>query len=124
MPYKISWEPRGVYRAYSGALTIAERRASFDTICSDHRFDGLRYALSDYLAVDGYEVTPESTAEMAALHVGPLFTNPGLLIVAVARRPDILAAIEQFRSYDFITAPYQVFATLAEARAWIDGQLN
>lgn len=124
MPYRISWEPDGVYRAYFGDLSIAQRRASFDAICGDRRFDGLRYALTDYLAVDGYEVTPESTAEMAALHVGPLFTNPRLLIVAAARRPDILAAIEQFRSYDFITAPYQVFATLAEARAWIAGQLD
>lgn len=124
MPYRITWEPDGVYRTYFGDVTIAQRRASFDAIVSDHRFDCLRYALTDYLAVAGYEVTAEATAKIAALHIGPLFTNPGMLLVAVADRPDILAAIDEFRRYAFITAPYRVFGTAADARAWISSQLG
>jgi hypothetical protein len=124
MPYRLTWEPEGACRTYFGDVTIAERRASFDAISADPRFDGLRYVLTDYLAVDNYEVTPEATAEIAAMHIGPLFTNPDILIVAVATRPDVLAAIDQFRSYRFTQAPYQVFGTLPEARAWIAGQLD
>jgi len=123
MPYRISWEPEGACRTYFGRVTIAERRASFDAIAADPRFDRLRYVLTDYLGIDSYEVTPEATAEIAALHIGPLFTNPRLLIVAVATRPDVLAAIDQFRSYRFTQAPCQVFATTAEARGWIAAQL-
>jgi len=124
MPYRITWETDGVYRQYFGAVSIAQRRASFDAIAGDHRFDSIRYALTDYRDVSAYEATQQATAEIAALHIGPLFTNPQMLIVAVADRPDILACIDQFRSHAFVTAPYQVFGTLAEARAWIAGQLG
>ena len=57
MPYDVTWEPpRGVYRRYHGRVTIAERRASFDRICADPRFDALRYTLTDALDVQDYEV--------------------------------------------------------------------
>ena len=119
MPYKLTWEPRGVYRQYRGDVTIAERLESFEVICADRRFDDLRYAITDYLEVDAYEVTTESTAEMAALHVGPLFTNPRILIAAVAIRPDILAAIRDFIGHGFTNAPYCVFPTVDAARRWV-----
>ena len=122
MPCKIVWEPEGVYRHFSGDVSIDQRRASLRVISADRRFDGLRYAITDYLDVGGYEVTPESTAEIAAMHIGPLFTNPRLLIAAVVRRDDILASIHEFMGYGFIKAPYEVFPTVPEARAWIAAQ--
>ena len=124
MPYKIVWEPAGVYRQYVGDVSIVDRRASLEIIGADRRFDDLRYAITDYLAVDRYEVTPESTAEIAALHIGPLFTNPQIIIVAVAQRQDILDYIADFKRYRFTQAPYHVFPTLPEARTWIAGQLG
>lgn len=122
MPCKIVWEPEGVYRHFSGDVSIQQRRASVLAIAADRRFDGLRYAITDYLDVAAYETTPESTAEMAAMHIGPLFTNPRLLIATVAERPDILAGIHEFMGHGFIQAPYEVFATVPEARAWIAAQ--
>lgn len=119
MPYKLIWEPSGVYRQYFGDVTIAERRHSFDAICSDRRFDDLRYAITDYLDVGMYEVTAEATAEIAALHIGPFKTNPRIAIAAVAVRPDVVAAIRDFMRHGFTNAPYRVFATIQEARRWI-----
>jgi hypothetical protein len=124
MPYKLVWERAGVYRHYHGHVTVAERRASLDLICGDHRFDDLRYALTNYLDVEGYETTPEATAEIAAMHIGPMFTNPQILIVAVAQREDILACIAEFQRHGFIRAPYVVFPTLPEARDWIAERLQ
>lgn len=123
MPCKIVWEPEGVYRRLFGDVTIAQRRASVQAIAADQRFDGLSYAITDYLDVADYEATPESTAEIAAMHIGPLFTNPRLLLVAVVDRPDILASIHDFMRYGFIKTPYRAFSTLPEARAWIADQL-
>lgn len=120
MPYSLTWEPFGVYRRYLGDVTIAERRTSFDAICGDRRFDDLRYVITDYLDVAGYEITTEATAEIAALHVGPLRTNPCIEIAAVATRPDIVAAIRDFIAHGFTMAPYLVFPTLGEARRWVD----
>jgi hypothetical protein len=119
MPYRLTWEPRGLYRQYFGDVTVAERFKSFNAISGDWRFDDLRYTLTDYLEVRAYEVTPEATAEIAALHVGPLLTNPRIVIAAVAVRPDIVGAIEDFIRHGFTKAPYRVFRTNAEARQWI-----
>lgn len=121
MPFRLTWEPLGVFREYFGDVTIAERRASLDMICGSSRFDDIRYALTDYSAVGAYEVSSEATAEIAALHIAPLTTNPRIAIAAVASRPDILAAIQEFKSYGFTRAPYVVFPTLAQARGWLHG---
>jgi hypothetical protein len=107
-----------VYRQYLGDVTIAERRASFEAICRDRRFDDLRYTITDYLSVGAYEITGEATAEIAALHIAPLRTNPRIVIAAVATRPDIVSAIQEFIAHGFTMAPYLVFPTLEEARSW------
>lgn len=119
MPYRLDWEPQGVCRTYFGNVGIAERRESLERICRDPRFDEIRWAITDYRAVQDYEVTPEGTAEIAALHIGPLMTNPRIVIAAVAVRPDIVAAIEDFIRLGYTTVPYRVFATLGEAREWL-----
>jgi hypothetical protein len=124
MPYRLTWEPLGVYREYFGDVTIAERRASLDAICSDRRFDNLRYSITDYSAVASYEVTSDATAEIAALHIGPLLTNPAIVMAAVVERTDIIAAIMDFKNHRFTAAPYRVFGTLEEARAWVRESLE
>jgi hypothetical protein len=122
MPYRLTRELRGVYRQYLGDVTIAERRQSFDEICGDRRFDELRYAITDYLEVSQYEVTPGATADIAALHIGPLMTNPRIWIAAVTTRPDIEAAILEFMRHGFTKAPYRIFRTVEEARRWVDSR--
>ena len=119
MPYRLDWEPQGVCRTYFGNVSIAERKESHERICGDPRFDEIRWAITDYLAVQAYEVTPEATAEIAALHIGPLLTNPRIVIAAVAVRPDIVAAIDDFIRLGYTAVPYRVFATMGEARAWV-----
>lgn len=120
MPYDLTWEPpRGVYRRYFGHVTIAQRRESFERICADRRFDDLRYTITDYLDVETYELSEQATAEIAAMHVGPIRTNPRILIAAVAVDERVIGAIRHFISLQFITLPYRIFATEAEARAWV-----
>ena len=121
MPYRLVWEAHGVYRQYLGDVTIAERRASFEVICGDLRFDELSYVITDYLEVETYEITSEATREIAALHIGPLRTNPRIAIAAVATRPDVVAAIRDFIAHGFTRAPYRVFSNLESARRWIEG---
>jgi hypothetical protein len=121
MPYRLTWEPpHGIYREYFGHVSIDERRESFDAICGDARFDDLFYAITDYRAVQGYEVTSEATVEIAALHVAPLFTNPRIVLAAIATRPDVIEAIREFIAHGFTKAPYEVFETLEDARRWVE----
>jgi hypothetical protein len=121
MPFELTWEPRGVHRRYFGDVTIEERERSFDLICGDPRFDGLRYAITNYLEVVSYEVTPQATEEIAARHIAPLVTNPHIIMAAVVVDATIVEAIRHFISLNFITQPYRSFATEREARAWIEG---
>lgn len=120
MPYHVTWEPpRGVYRRYHGRVTIAERRESFDRICADPRFDDLRYTITESLDVHDYEVDDEATKEIAAMHVGPFHTNPGIVMAAVATDERVVAAVRHFIALQFTPQPYRLFATVADARAWI-----
>lgn len=119
MPFDISWEPGGVYRRYLGRVTIAERERSFDLICGDPRFDALTYTITDYLAVADYEISDGATEEIAARHIAPLRTNPKIIIAAVVVDARIIAAIQHFISLQFTAQDYRIFATAAEARAWI-----
>lgn len=121
MPFELSWEPRGVYRRYHGRVMVAERLRSLQMICADPRFDDLRYTITDFTEVSDFEVTERSTEEIAALHVGPLHTNPRIVIAAVAVQPEVLEAIRHFIELGFTDRPYRVFATLAEARNWVAG---
>lgn len=118
MPYSLTWEPRGVYRRYHGDVSIAERLASFEAICGHPQFDELRYSITDYLAVQRYEVTDTATREIAAFHLGPHRTNPRVRIAAVAVRPDVLAAIRDFIALQIAPQPYEIFPTLDDARRW------
>jgi hypothetical protein len=119
MPFELFWEPGGVVRRHVGHVSIAERRRSLELICKDPRFDDLRYSITDYLGVLSFEFTPESSAETAALHIAPARTNPNIAIATVAVHPVAVAAAQHFISLGYIDLPYQVFSTLADARAWI-----
>ena len=123
MPYNLTWKRYGAFRQYLGSVTITERIASLEAICGDQRFDSLCYCITDYSEVESYEITDASTAEIAARHIGPLMTNPGIAIAAVATRSEIIAAIESFKSYSFTSAPYCIFATLQEARRWTNAHM-
>lgn len=124
MPYRIAWEPAGVLREYLGDVSLAERRESLERICADERFDSLRYAITDYRDVGQYEMSPATTEEFAAMHVGPLITNPRVVIAAVVTRADIAAAIREFIGHGYVDRPYRIFSTMPAAREWIDMTLR
>lgn len=124
MPFELTWEPRGVVRRYFGAVTIAERQRSFELICGDSRFDALRYTITDYREAVDYEIDDDATAEIAALHVAPLLTNPNIVLAAVVTDPRIIAAIRHFRSLEYTVQPYEVFETVGAAWEWIERMLS
>ena len=120
VPVQLVWEPAGVCRRYFGNVTIAECRKSLAQLCSNERFDSLRYAINDYRDVQNCETTPQATEESAALHIAPLQTNPRILLASVTTDARIVAAIEHFISLGFVSQPYRIFPTMIEARAWIE----
>lgn len=121
MPFELYWQPRGVVRRHVGHVSIAERRRSLELVCTDPRFDELRYCISDYLGALSDEFTPESTAETAALHIAPARTNPNIVLATVAVHPNAVASAQHFIALRYVDLPCQLFPSLSAARAWIAG---
>jgi len=119
MPYEIAWEPAGVYRTYRGQVTERDRRVSLEVICGDRRFDRIRYAITDFLGADELVASDRATLELAALNIGPLITNPTLVLAAVAIDPAHLQYLERIKSHGFIRAPYETFPSTLAARQWV-----
>lgn len=119
MAFELKWEARGVYRAFSGHVTVSDRRHSLQKICADSRFDDLRYSITDYLGIDGFDYSPEANSELAALHIAPVWTNPRILIATVAVDDDVVASVREFIGLGFIKTPQQIFSSAQSARDWI-----
>lgn len=120
MPHRLTWTPTGACRRYVGAVTVAERSAPFDGSGGDARSDAPRHGSTDDLDVASDEVPHAATAEIAALHEGPLATGPRVLAAAVATRPDLIAATRALERHGLVSAPHEGFPTVDDAGRGID----
>ncbi|MEQ1685182.1 MAG: hypothetical protein ABL916_16160 [Burkholderiaceae bacterium] len=120
MGFELNWEPRGVYRAFRGHVTVQDRRQSLEAICADRRFDDLLYTITDYLGIDSFDYSQEANSELAALHIGPVWTNPRILIATVAVDAALVASVSEFIALGFVKSPQRIFDSVATARAWIE----
>jgi hypothetical protein len=120
MPYRIRWEGHGVYRRFFGIVTQAEFREAYAEMCSDIRYEGIRYIISDYLeAQPGPDITERELRAQAKLERLKFYDSPDTVQAMVATDPK---TVEYVRYYESLrVSPYRLgdFATVAEARRWI-----
>jgi hypothetical protein len=120
MPYRIRWEGHGVYRCFSGVVTLAEFRDANKEMRGDVRYDGIRYIISDYLeaqpAPDITERDLRAYAELERLH---FYDSPDTVQAIVAADSKTVTFAKYYESLG--VSPYCIadFATVAEARKWI-----
>lgn len=119
MAFELEWESRGVYRRFHGHVTVGDRRQSLQAICADRRFDDLLYSISDYLDIGAFDYSAEANSELAALHIGPVWTNPKILIATVAVHEAVVASVGEFIALGFIKSPQRIFDSVESAREWI-----
>ena len=94
MTYRMHWEGhRGLYVCFSGRITPLDFALLNREATRDARFGTARYAIGDFLAVEGHEFDlddPESLLQPNLVRVGAsLSTNPGLRVVLVTSDPAI-----------------------------------
>lgn len=121
MPYRIDWEPQGVYKKVWGFVTADEYLASMQEIHGDPRFDEMSYSINDFLEVVGFDVGQNTIVDMAAASLGARYSNPKIRVALVTRDERIEALGRLFASKDLNSFPTRVFATLEKAREWIGG---
>ena len=119
MSHAVLWEKSGATLTLSGEATLRAREAALHAVCSDRRFDDIRFVIVDYLNVTEYEIHGGAIEEMAALQIGAFRTNPKVIIASVATQPAVIDAVEKMIVYQFISAPQAIFQDIDGARNWI-----
>lgn len=121
MTYRMQWEAHvGLYVRFSGRVTPLDFALLNREATRDARFGTARYAIGDFLAVEGHEFDlddPDSLVQPNLVLIGAsLSSNPGLRVVLVTTDPSIRALME--REIGLGAYPYRAdfVATLAAAR--------
>lgn len=100
MTYRISWESHlGLYVRFSGRIAPLDFALLNREATRDARFGTARYAIGDFLAVDGHEFDlddADSLVQPNLVLIGAsLSINPGLRVVLVTTDPAIRALMER-----------------------------
>jgi len=108
VPFDHRWESRGIVITHRGELGLDMVLASHAAIAADPRFDALRFAIVDTVLVDKVALIESDIAQINAFLVGPSITNPDILILVVARHPEVLRLLDRYaqfpdRAYDLQT---------------------
>jgi hypothetical protein len=120
MPYRIRWEGHGVYRRFFGVFTLAEFKEAYEEMCSDVRYEGIRYIISDYLeGQPGPDFTEQDLKAFAELERLRYYDSPDTVQAMVATDPKTLAYVKYYESLRLSPYCMKDFATVAEARTWI-----
>lgn len=125
MKYINTWEPRGVYRKFSGLLTGALIREAVEKVEGDERFDKIRYVLNDYLDVTGMDVSDFELNAIAAIDSVAAIYNRNIKIAQVTTRQDIIGLVTNYdEKLQDNTYETRVFSTVADARKWLEDESN
>ena len=119
MPCTITWEPKGVYSKFAGAVGIDDLFQMMRSVAADPRFDDIRYQITDFLDVSNQALTPEEIEEAAALDFAHSLSNPRFLHAAVAQDARVLALLRHWVSVSATPERIACFTTVEEARRWI-----
>ena len=120
MSYHLVWEPRGAYKSFHGFVTSHEFTASIAAFQGDARFDDALYSINDFSDVAGHNITEGDVRRFAAFAVGAFHSNRRVRIAIVTTDAEIRRLVTIYASPGLAPFPVAIFATLEEARAWVE----
>jgi hypothetical protein len=124
MPYRLEWEPRGIYKHYSGFVTADEFLQSITEYQGNPNFDVMRYSINDFSEVAGTDAADHDISLFAAMGAGGHYANPHIRVAVVAQSPAILEMVEIYLSTGIIEFPLRIFRSLDEARRWAEAPIE
>ena len=119
MPHELSWEPLGAYSRYWGHVTGQEIEDAGAAIRQDRRARALRYVVSDFLAVESFDVTPYQALVTAAHDHDASRHNPGIRLAMLTTDPELTALVGIYAASPLMTLQVRVFRCVAALREWI-----
>lgn len=126
MAWEVIWEPKGVWRRFSGTLSLQDVISAIKAVQADPRYDSLRYAINDYTAVEELihrEDLVRGLDDILGQVIGGSFTNNNLVTAIVATQPEIIALSQGFLG-GTLPYPATLCATTEAGRAWIEAELG
>jgi hypothetical protein len=120
MPYKITWETKGVIWAFHGTITGQDGVKANQAIYGDPRFDSLRYGIVDLSRAKQFNLSGEDVETAAALDEAATLINPRLVVAIVADEKEALKFAEIYKSAMSETSwKVEIFPSMEEAEAWV-----
>lgn len=119
MPYSLIWEPKGVYKHFTGVVTGAELLQSVKEIAADERFYSIQYEVSDYLPAERTEFSQDALNEVRAVRIGSFMNNPRIKVAIITRDPEIQQRMASTIAGRLTMHQTQVFAAVADANGWL-----
>ncbi|MBI5619040.1 MAG: hypothetical protein HY943_22420 [Gammaproteobacteria bacterium] len=76
--------------------------------------------MSDFLAVDSFDVTPCQALVTAAHDHAASRHNPGLRLAILTTDPQFAAVVQIYAASPLMTLQVNVFETVADLRTWLE----
>lgn len=124
MGYELSWESKGLVKRFFGDVTDKQFIDAVIESESDARFDGLRHVINDFRDVESFVFTPDDVDYVAAIDNAAAVSNPHIRIAVITSNPEIIALARQYAESPMNVYPTRIFATLADARSWLDSPID
>lgn len=120
MPYELRWERRGVLKHHYGHLTGKEMLDATIAVSASDRYDGLRYIINDFSAVNTHTIAHADLEQFAALRIGAVHSNRRLLspMIPGSEAGIMIAGFLQLPEYRN-DHELVIFPNLDATRAWL-----
>jgi len=120
MPYKISWEERGVYIKWFGIITAEENIRLNGEIYGNKLFETIEYQIGDFIDAEHATFTEREIYVIAKLEIQASRWNKRLMVAHITKDPEIVKAIKSYE-YNLRESDWKfgIFDDLEDARKWV-----
>lgn len=120
MPYRIDWEPRGVYKKYTGRVTGQEFIQAVQAVNASPDFQNYHYVINDFSDCIEFDLSAGQFDDALAAAIGAHAINPKFVAAFVAPGAAHLDTLETLSAKANAHLRTAVFSNLKDARRWVD----
>ena len=123
MPYKNTWEPRGLYRKFTGKISGEEILKSNFEIHKNPKFHTISYIINDFIEVTGHSIEVIHTQVYASTDEIISYGKANLKIALVVTQDPLIALANSYRN-EMIGNRFEcdIFKTIEDARKWVSSE--
>lgn len=119
MTHKVEWGVERVTVRYFDKASDSEIISAVEDLQTDERFDSVTQVLHDFNLCECIAHYPVTIGEIVALHIDAPSPNKCLKIAIASKQSDIDQVLQFFDDFGHTEFPISVFASAADAEAWL-----